>query len=370
MLKDSDLEKWEYREHTRVKHIILEKYLRAWIKVVGSSFRRICYFDGFAGRGEYTDGELGSPLRALKLADELAKYYEKFVFIFIEKDQENFRNLESVLGREIPKIKHIEKIQVVDPKNDEFANVIEGLFKYLEQQKYILVPSFFFIDPFGFSGIPFDVVKKILTNPRTEVFSTFMVRDIRRFLTLEKLEEIFNRLFGNDKWKEVLRTEDNQDLELRDLYRKNLHEIAGLKYSWSFRVCTPEKLLTLYYLIHATNNFKGHSIMKQVMHKQSAVGNFAYLGPEDVSERSQIKLFDINNIEDLKKYLLNRFKGNVKTYDGIQEEVCKPWNEEPPYVDKHYRKALKELESEKKVIIEHVSSKKTGLEGNDKITFV
>lgn len=29
MLKDSAPEKWEYRKHTKVKHILLEKYLSA-----------------------------------------------------------------------------------------------------------------------------------------------------------------------------------------------------------------------------------------------------------------------------------------------------------------------------------------------------
>jgi len=368
MLKDDNLEKWEYREHTHVKHIILEKYLDAWIKILGSSNRRICYFDGFAGRGEYTDGTLGSPLIALKLANKLEQYYDKFVCIFIEKNSENYRNLESVLDRETPIIKPTDKIKI-EKENDEFANIIEDIFKDLERQKYVLVPSFFFIDPFGFSGVPFKIVKKILSNPKTEIFFTFMVRDINRFLSNEKLKKTFNELFGTDRWQEVLKTEDNQEVALRDFYRQNLHEQAGLKFSWSFRVCTSEKKQSLYYLIHATNNFKGHSIMKGIMCNQSAEGDFAYLGPEDVSARSQIKLFNIENIEDLKKYLLERFKGGVVTYDEIQRQVCEPWNEEPPYIDKHYRQALKELEGEQKVIIKRISSKKTGLREDDRITF-
>ncbi len=369
MLKDSDLQKWTYREHTRMKHIIMEKYLKAWITILGSFNERICYFDGFAGRGEYTGGSPGSPLIALRVADELQSYYKKFICVFIEKDSENFNNLESILEREVPKIKHMKKIEIIK-QNDEFANVTEEIFKNLEQQKYVMVPSFFFIDPFGFSGVPFEIVKKILSNPRTEVFFTFMVRDVNRFLSHEKLEETFNELFGNSIWKEGLKTTDNQELALRDLYRQNLHRIAGLKYSWSFRVCTPEKLQTLYYLIHGTNNFKGHSIMKQVMYNQSAEGDFAYLGPEDMSRRSQIKLFDVEDIEALKKYLSVRFKSNVKTYDEIQIEVCEPWYDEPPYIDKHYRQALKGLEKEQKVKIERISSKKSGLKENDKITFL
>jgi len=80
-MKDSAPEKWEYREHTRVKHILLEKYLDVWIPILGRYNPRICYFDGFAGRGEYIDKRtrqtiLGSPLIALKVADGRSKYYE------------------------------------------------------------------------------------------------------------------------------------------------------------------------------------------------------------------------------------------------------------------------------------------------------
>lgn len=371
MGKDSTLEKWEYREHTRVKHILLKKYLTAWIPILGKWNPKICYFDGFAGRGEYTDGTLGSPLIALEVADNLSQYFGELICFFIEKDLENFKNLEKVLTREQSRIKNLHKIKIIK-ENDEFANVISGIFEYLEKEKSILVPSFFFIDPFGFSGIPFTVIRRILENPKTEVFFTFMVRDIARFIKLPELEDIFNKLFGTDRWKEILNSSVKRpEIALINLYREQLHNIANVKYSWPFRVCTSEKVQTLYYLLHVTNNFKGHSIMKNIMFNQSAEGNFAYLGPQDITARTQMRLFDIHSIQDLKKYLMERFKGKSLEYKEIQERVCTPWYTEPPYIDKHYRKALKELEKEKKIKVNRISSKtKRGLGGKDKITFL
>jgi hypothetical protein len=84
-----------------------------------------------------------------------------------------------------------------------------------------------------------------------------------------------------------------------------------------------------------------------------------------------MRLFDINSIQDLKKYLLERFKGKRLSYEEIQEQVCTPWNTEPPYIDKHYRAAIKDLESNSKVKIDRISSKtKRGLSGEDMITFL
>lgn len=370
MIKNSDSKKWEYQEHTRVKHILLKKYLTAWIPILGKWNPKICYFDGFAGRGEYTDGTLGSPLIALKVADELSQYFGELTCFFIEKDPENFRNLEKVLERDQPKLGSRQKINIIK-ENEEFANVINGIFEYLEREKSILVPSFFFVDPFGFSGIPFTAIRKILENPRTEVFFTFMVRDVARFIQLPELEDILNKLFGTDKWRNILTSSYRRELALINLYREQLHEAANVKYSWPFRVCTSKRVQTLYYLLHATNNFKGHSIMKHIMFNQSAEGNFAYLGPQDITVRTQTRLFDINSIQDLKQYLLDRFKGKSVSYEDIQVQVCTPWYTEPPYIDKHYREVLKELEKEGKIKIDRITSRtQRGLSGRDVITFI
>ena len=124
-------------------------------------------------------------------------------------------------------------------------------------------------------------------------------------------------------------------------------------------------------MVHATNNFKGHSIMKGIMFNQSAAGSFAYLGPGDVSERSQMRLFDIDDIGQLKEYLLQKFAGQTLTYDQVQESACRPWYAEPPYIDRHFKEALKELETEDKLKVQRVTSKTLrGLSGKDRVTFV
>ena len=368
MTTDSSPEKWEYREHTRVKHILLEKYLAPWIKILGRRHTTICYVDGFAGRGEYVDGTLGSPLKALRVADGLSDHYRQMLFVFIEKNSDNFGNLQEILEREENTILNLHKMTIA-PDNREFAVVMEELADRLERKGTVLVPSFFFIDPFGFAGIPFDIVKTILANPRTEVFFTFMVRDIERFLAHPHLVETFTVLYGTDEWRK-LKDFPHRELALMELYRQQLHEECGVEYTFSFRVSESDRLRTLYYLIHATNNFTGHKIMKQIMFNESPDGSFAYLGPKDVSQRYQGTLFDVHDIEQLKDVLLERLAGQTIAYDGIEKAMCVPWHSEPPYVDKHYRKALKELEKENRILVARVTSKTArGLGGKDTIAF-
>ena len=141
MLKDPVMEKWEYREHTRVKHELLRKYLIPWIIKLGSFHRNVLFIDGFAGRGEYIDKKtgtlvaLGSPIIALQVANSLLQqaeegekppYFDELVCIFIEKDNENFDNLQCVISREKERFKFKDKLSV-HAVNEEFAHVVDDL---------------------------------------------------------------------------------------------------------------------------------------------------------------------------------------------------------------------------------------------------
>jgi three-Cys-motif partner protein len=360
-MKDSDPEKWVYREHTRVKHEILEKYLRGWVPILGSVHKRICYFDGFAGRGEYEGGFPGSPVIAMRVGNDLKSYIKEMVCVFIERDPDNFENLKAVTLSEESKCPHC-KIQNI---HGEFAGVITEIIKDVGAK---LAPSFFFVDPFGFKGVPFNLIREILSIPRTEVFITFMYRDIGRFLSSDNVEEIFDELFGTTTWRQILERNGGgleREHTLRDLYITQLREQAGVKFVFPFRVCMAEKSQTLYYLIHATNNFKGLFLMKGIMYNQGAEGNFAYLGPDDFVAKHQKILF-AEDTPSFKKFLVQRFKGQTLSYDEIEEKSYL----ETRFIDKHYREALKELEKEGKIKINRISSKRSGLKGSDRITFL
>ena len=152
---------WRLKEHGRVKHILLEKYLKAWIPILGKYESKICYFDGFAGPGEYSDGEVGSPIIALRTASSLDKYFNKMICIFVEKDDNNLINLKNKIELEKQNL-NLSKIDY-GTENNEFAKVVDDILKSTEN----IIPSFFFIDPFGYSHAPFKIIKKIMQNPKT-----------------------------------------------------------------------------------------------------------------------------------------------------------------------------------------------------------
>jgi three-Cys-motif partner protein len=78
---------WNLDPHTAKKHEILRRYFDAWLPIMASWNGRVVYIDGFAGPGQYSKGEDGSPIVVLKAArDHTYPIKGELVCIFVEDD--------------------------------------------------------------------------------------------------------------------------------------------------------------------------------------------------------------------------------------------------------------------------------------------
>ena len=80
--------KWPLEPHTLGKHLVLENYMQAWLPIMTRWNGRVLFIDAFAGPGEYTGGEPGSPVIALNtFIDHRARNQmrNEIKFLFIEK---------------------------------------------------------------------------------------------------------------------------------------------------------------------------------------------------------------------------------------------------------------------------------------------
>jgi len=287
------------------------------------------------------------------------QYIENITCSFIEKNKNNFENLKKEINNETENNpEKYEGIKII-PINDEFANVASVI---IEKVGGRLAPSFFFIDPFGFSGVPFHIMKDILSIARTEVFLTFMVRDVNRFLKSSKHWISIEELYGIDNVQEVIdSTYSNLPREqaLLKLYRDRLHKDAGVKYTFPFLVCADKRLQTTYYLIHATNHPLGCKLMKGIMYRTGTEGRFGYLGPAE----GQVRL-DSYDKSSFKDFLLNRFGGRTLSFKEVIYETLM----ETCFVEKDYRDILKDLEKEGCISIDK-KGPRGGLSLKCKVTF-
>lgn len=364
-LGDDDPKKWIYTEHARVKHEIQHRYLGAWLAILGQSMSPLVLFDGFAGRGRYTGGEPGSPLLFWKRSVEAveAERPEEVEIKCVELNKKNFESLET----EIEKLSH-PRVSI-GARNGYFAE------KALETAGELAArdwtpPAFWTADPFGFRGVPLDVVQRLMEEDRWEVMITFMVRDMRRFLAEENFEAPLDEFFGGSAWRECLELEPGEDREQKLLltYSKVVREGVA-KYATPFRVFEDDRTQTQYYLIHLTNSPLGMRKMKEAMVKQSPDMTF---WPVTRRDPNQIAL-DVGEeapFPSLQTHLEERFGGQTLSFVDLLN-VDYP---DGAWIESEYRKAILALEKEDRANIKRNRStpqlrKPTGLKETDEVTF-
>lgn len=155
---------WELEPHTAAKHEILRRYLAAWFPILGTYHERIVYIDGFAGPGRYRNDEKGSPLIALNVAASQRKGSAgEIVFWFIEERADRLAHLKQELAK-VSLPSHFRVTADSGRFHEKFGSVLTSI----EGDAKQLAPTFAFIDPFGFSGVPFALIERLLRHARCE----------------------------------------------------------------------------------------------------------------------------------------------------------------------------------------------------------
>jgi hypothetical protein len=151
-----------------------------------------------------------------------------------------------------------------------------------------LIPTFAFIDPFGWTGAPFSLVKQILSHRSCEVFVNFMYEEINRFIGHRDQVANFNSFFGTEEWKRCASAPGSQERNrcLHNLYLRQLHTSA--EYVRSFEMSNARDVID-YYLFYATNTLLGLKKMKEAMWKVDESGEFRF---SDATDPDQLVLFE------------------------------------------------------------------------------
>src|SRR5262249_10842247 len=140
---------------------------------------------------------------------------------------------------EIDAIKHPSwiKISVIE---GAFRDHMTELLNAIEAGGKRLAPTFAFIDPFGFKGLPMALVARITSQPQCECLVSFMYESINRFLAHPdaEIQAHFDELFGTTAWREIGDISDPETRKDRlvGLYRQQLQNAAGLRYVRTFEM--------------------------------------------------------------------------------------------------------------------------------------
>lgn len=336
---------WSIEPHTQAKHEILKRYLQAWYPILSKFNGRILYIDGFAGPGEYSNGELGSPIIAINEAkNHTLKLNTEILFLFIEANKDRYEHLKNVAS-EIDLPNNI-KYEIICSKFDE---TLISLFDNLNEQEKRIAPTFAFIDPFGFSDTPFSVIERLLSYKKCEVLITFMSGFMNRFKGESPKNKHFDALLGTPDWRHVI-TENSDAGDIVTFYQNTLKSVA--KHVYSFEMINKFNQ-TLFHLIFCTNSIKGLKEMKRAMWKVDETGTFSF---SDNTDPYQTVLFEHEpDYQHLKRLILNKFKGKMVSTEEIENFVIA----ETPYRETHFKtQILKPMEHANPPEIEILCEKK------------
>ena len=330
---------WELEPHTRAKHEILKRYLGAWFAIMNRYNRELLYLDGFCGPGEYTDGEPGSPIIALEVAsDHIGELDADITFWFIDHRADRVQHLEGKLAEH-----RWPGNFSVEVNCGEFEDVFQRKHD-VSSEAFSLPPTFAFLDPFGFSGMPFDLIARLLACPRCEAFINLSVDSINRFLDHpnDKIRSYILQAFATERVLAVPEQAGDRVEAFRMLYQEQLEGVARFVRFFEMR---DQRNHVPYYLFFATNHPLGFAKMKDAMWKVDPDGDFTF---SDKTDPHMETLFSADCTADVALLLEATFGalGSVKSDDLLSYVAS-----ETPYLEKHARSALKRLETDGRILV-------------------
>jgi three-Cys-motif partner protein len=350
----------EQEDQSRIKAIIVEKYFKAWANVILAQrhVSRIAYIDLFAGPGRYKSGAISTPLLILTTAinDPILgpKLRKSLVTIFNDKDARNVNTLRTA----IEKLPGIETLGFYPAFYNE--EVGENFTQWFASQP--MIPSFFFVDPWGYKGLSLRLVNAVLKDWGSDCVFFFNYNRISMGLNNDAVFEHMTALFGNERASILRQSLDKignpseRESQILENLVESLREMGG-HFALPFRFRNERGTRTSHYLIFVSKSFRGYEIMKDIMATMSSsneqgVASFEY----SPATENQPYLFELNRpLDELAPLLLRTFAGQHLTLPQIYESLEQ--RRVTPFVEKHYRQALIQLMESGKISVTRPSGK-------------
>ncbi len=386
----------EDSSHGLAKRVILHKILQAVIRYyLYTDYKRFIYMDLFAGSGTYGQDydpkdqgtmdtskicKFGSPVIALhniqdafmSLEHHPTKIFRdiKADMVMVEANEKHMKKLQNTMGMIEGRAEYDDTIKCrLHYINEKLENCVGDLRKYLNKKyRHVnvnFVPTFSFIDPFGYSMIPMDIVERFLGDGKT-VLINFMVGFFDRFKKVK--QETIDKLFGSDEWQNV-----SHELPAHERYKRyvNLYEkqlmTKGAKYTLAFAMKNNRNVL-IYYLIFATDYIgileKAKEALNRVTQETDEFQFSGYYIRKDLKEMEWSNHQDNDKLADdiWKQFKGVYIKGGIGLFD-IKYFVLV----NTPYI---YRKdPLKKLFQHGKLIYETETKKRGSFPDGTKVNF-
>jgi len=368
----------EQSEHSLIKSRIVSKYFNAWANVMLSVVKRkppgdqhLAYADLFAGPGIYGDQNKSTPLMVLDTVLNNPDLCSRIHILFNDKNKENIEKLKITIDS-IPNINKLEY-----PITYWCEEVGDEVAKKFERKK--MVPTFFFVDPWGYKGLSLNLISSIIKDWGCDCVLFFNYNRISIGITNDMVKRNLVSIFGEKQYHSVREayeyTTSPEEREiivveaLCEALRNN-----GTRYVLPFRFKKDNGNRTSHHLIFISKHFLGYDIMKEIMAKESSesaegVAKFEYNPRNHYSKQGSLLDMLTRPLEDLRNMLLKEYAG--KTIDFMH--LYETHSVDKPYIRKNYKEVLRKLYDDGLINAEkpkdHKPPKKGSFSDEMRITF-
>jgi hypothetical protein len=228
-----------------------------------------------------------------------------------------------------------------------------------------LVPTLFFVDPWGYKGLSLRLVNSVLKDWGCDCIFFFNYNRINMGLANPYVTEHLDALFGVERGQRLRAqleslSPDDREIAIVERLAEALRDMGG-RYVLPFRFKNEHGTRTKHHLIFISKNVRGYEIMKDIMASESSkteqgVASFEY-NPAD--QRNPI-LFELTRpLDELEGMLQEEFAGQRLK----MQEVYARHHIGRPYVKRNYKFALRHLEEEGKVVMRPAADKRIKRKG-------
>lgn len=335
----------ERTEQSAVKAAIVSKYFWSWAKIIMPRARdgKIAYIDLFAGPGRYKDGAKSTPLLILETAIKDNKMRQMLITIFNDIDKNSSQSLETEI-KSIPDV-HLLKYKP-QVHSYEVGTEIVQMFRRME-----MIPTFFFVDPWGYKGLSLKLINSVLINWGCDCIFFFNYNRINMDLFNPVVKTHMDALFGEQRAEELRRRLEPLNVHQKELtiveeIAEALKEMGG-KFVLPFGFKNDNGSRTTHHLIFVSKNATAYKVMKEIMAGESSANNQGVASFEySPADSRQPLLFELSRpLKELEELLLLDFADRSVTLEQVFDEH----NVGTPFITKNYKDALRNLEAQGKI---------------------
>jgi len=348
----------ESTEQSRTETSICTGYFFAWERIITPRSRsgRVGYVDVYVGPGRYVDGTKSSPLIILERAIGDPKLRAALISMFNDAKPKHTDSLDKAI-KALPAIETLaHRPQIIT------TEVGPRLVAALQKP---LIPTFAFIDPYGYKGLSLGLINAVIKDWACECLFFFNYNRVNPGISNPAVTRHMEALFGRDRLAAVRQavrdcTPQQRERKVMGAVIEAVQELGG-QYVLPFRFKMENSDRTSHYLIFVSKAFLGYEIMREVMGKESSssiqgVPSFEHDPRDAVAPR----LFEVAYpIDDLVEALAARFPGQTFTVRQIFEadSVGKF------YVLRNYKEALLLLEEDGRAVMDPPADRRRKIKG-------